>query len=217
MMINKTPLPEKPTTMSPISKVFVENQSYLKRFLRRFLSRSHDIEDVVQETYLRARHAEDANTIINSPKSFLFRVARNEALGQLRKKSQRITDYIEELDGDDTLAAEHSQHALEDQIISQQRLGIFCESALEMAPRCRRVFLMVKVYGYSYKEVSQQLGISVSGVEKHVAKGFQICTAYTDRMERTGRLMADPLTVNKNKQANVMPFTAESAIKDEQL
>ena len=166
------------------------------------MSRSHDIEDVVQETYLRARHAEDSNTVINSPKSFLFRVARNEALGQLRKKSQRITDYIEELDGDDTVSAEHSQHALEDQIISQQRLGIFCESALEMSPRCRRVFLMVKVYGYSYKEVSEQLGISVSGVEKHVAKGFQICSAYTDRMERTGR---------------VIPFTAASHVKDEQL
>lgn len=166
--------------LSPVSAAFVEHQSYLKRFLRRFLSRAHDIEDVVQDTYIKARCAEEVQ-VITSPKSFLFKVARNEALNQLRKKSQRITDYIEEVDFPD---AEVSVSTLEDEAIVKQRLGIFCESVLEMSPRCRRVFLMVKVYGMSYQEVADELGISLSGVEKHVAKGFQICNAYADRIER---------------------------------
>ena len=173
--------PKTKSVLSPIAAAFIEHESYLKRFLRRFLSRAHDIEDVVQDTYVRARSAEKRQ-VITSPKSFLFRVARNEALCQLRRKSQRITDYIEEMDTSDML---DDGSSVEEQAMASQKLGIFCQSAMEMPPRCRRVFFMVKVYGLSYKEVAMQLGISVSGVEKHVAKGFEICNAYVDRVENT--------------------------------
>lgn len=165
---------------SPISAVFVENESYLKRFLRRFLSRSQDIEDIVQDTYIKARCAEKGQ-VISSPKNFLFRIARNEALMALRKKSRRITDFLEELDG--PLALDE-QTSVEEQAIVNQKLGLFCQSVLEMPPQCRKVFLMCKVYGLSYREVAAQLDISVSGVEKHVAKGLAICNAYVDQLER---------------------------------
>ena len=44
---------------------------------------------------------------------------------------------------------------------------------------------MCKVYGASYKKIASELGISVSGVEKHVARGLKICNAYVDRMEQS--------------------------------
>ena len=45
----------------------------------------------------------------------------------------------------------------------------------EMPPQCQRVFIMHKVYGFKYKEISQQLGISVSTVEKHIMTGLKKC------------------------------------------
>lgn len=171
---------QKPLDKLGVSAVFLTIEPYLKRFLRRFLSHSQDIEDVVQNTYIKARCAEE-DRVIDSPKSFLFRIARNEALMELRKKSRRITDYIEELDVPET---PHEGTSLEDELMTEQKLGIFCQSVLEMPPRCREVFLMCKVYGQSYKEVATQLGMSVSGVEKHVARGFKISNAYADRIER---------------------------------
>lgn len=167
-------------TDSAVSAAFVEHESFLKRFLARFLSRPQDIEDVVQDTYLKARCAEESQ-VISSPKAFLFRIARNEALKELRKKSRRITDYIDDLDSVEMM---NSEASAEEEVIAKQRLGTFCQSVLEMTPRCRRVFLMCKVYGLSYKEIAAQLGISVSGVEKHVARGLAICAAYTDRMDQ---------------------------------
>ncbi len=165
--------------LTSISTAFIEHESFLKRFLKRFLSRPQDIEDVVQDTYLKARCAEESR-IISSPKAFLFRIARNEALKTLRKKSRRITDYIEDLESTELGSNEASA---EDEVIARQRLGMFCQSVLEMTPRCRRVFLMCKVYGLSYRDIASQLGISVSGVEKHVARGLAICDAYVARME----------------------------------
>lgn len=164
---------------SAVTTAFVKHETFLKRFLKQFLPCSHDIEDVVQDSYLKARCAEQRQEI-TSPKAFLFRIARNEALKELRKKSRRVTDYIEELDMPE---ASSTETAVEDLNVARQRLGMFCQSALEMTPRCRRVFLMCKVYGFSHKEIASELGISVSGVEKHVARGLEICNAYVDQIE----------------------------------
>jgi len=168
---------------STVTPAFVKNQSFLKRFLARFLSSTQDIEDVVQESYLKALSAEKKQ-MISSPKAFLFRIARNEALKELQKKSRRITDYLEELDMSESATTET---IVEDANISKQRFGLFCESALEMTPRCRKAFLMCKVYGFSYKEIASHLGISVSGVEKHIARGLEICNAYIDKAESANR------------------------------
>lgn len=166
---------------SAVTPAFIENQSFLKRFLTRFLSSSQDIEDVVQESYLKALSAEKKHEI-TSPKAFLFRIARNEALKELQKKSRRITDYLDELDIPE---AATSETLVEDSSIAKQRFGLFCQSATEMPPRCRKAFLMCKVYGFSYKEIASHLDISVSGVEKHVARGLEICNAYVDKIEKT--------------------------------
>ena len=163
---------------SGVTPAFVKNLSFLKRFLTRFLSSSQGIEDVVQESYLKALCAEQKKEI-TSPKAFLFRIARNEALKELQKKSRRITDYLDDLD----IPESSTEISIEDSSIAKQRFGLFCESALEMPPKCRKAFLMCKVYGFSYKEIASHLDISVSGVEKHIARGLEICSNYVDKVE----------------------------------
>ena len=157
-----------------ISEAFFENESFLKKFLTRFLSRPQDIEDVAQETFLKAFSAEKHREI-RSPKAFLFRIAKNAALTNLTKKTQLITDYIEDLDSPEVLCDEVS---VEDQVAGGQKLALFCQAAASLPPQCRRAFLMRKVYGLSHKEISERLGISTSTVEKHVANGLQRCSIF---------------------------------------
>ena len=218
-MTNKPPA-EPRDFLSSVSMAFIENESFLKRFLKRFLSRPQDIEDVVQDTYLKACRAEQSQ-VISSPKAFLFRIARNEALKELRRKSRRITDYIEDLDSPEVPRGEVTA---EDEAIVRQRFGMFCDSVLEMTPKCRRVFLMCKVYGLTYKEIASQLGMSVSGVEKHVARGLEISTAYVDRIEQSalnergekGRYIGDIPTPETEPAPSVAPqLELDSRLKDE--
>lgn len=171
-----------------ITEAFLKHETFLKRFLSRFLSGPQDIEDVVQDTYLKAFSAEKKQKI-HQPKAFLFRVARNAALTQLTKKSRKIMSYVEDYDD---LAIINDEVTVEDHVLAREKLGMFCQSALEMTPRCRRVFLMAKVYGMPYKEISAELGIGISAVEKHVAKGLEVCNAYMQRMaERDEQVLAD--------------------------
>jgi RNA polymerase sigma-70 factor (ECF subfamily) len=138
-----------------------------------------DIEDVTQEAFLRAYSAEQGK-VIEQPKSFLFRIARNVALTQLTLKSRQITDSLADFNESEVLLGEDSA---EDELIARQTIGLHCEAVAELPPQCRRVYLMRKVYGMSHREIADYLGISLSTVDKHLTKGLAHCDRYV--RERT--------------------------------
>jgi RNA polymerase sigma-70 factor (ECF subfamily) len=158
-----------------LSAVFLQEQSSLKRFIAKFFSRPQDIEDVTQEAYLRAFGAERAGEYVRSPKSFLFRIAKNVALNELARKSRLLTVYIEDSVSQDVIGEGSSA---EDRAMGQEKLTMFCRAVVTLPVQCRRAFLMRKVHGLSHKEISERLNISVSTVEKHVASGLLRCSAY---------------------------------------
>lgn len=159
---------------SAIQDAYAQHQAALKRFISRFLPNSHDIEDVSQETFLRAFTVEKSREI-EQPKSYLFRIAKHVALTQLTRKSRQITDYLEDFDDSEVLLTEDT---VEDELIARETLGIHCEAVAGLPTQCRRVYLMRKVYGMSHKEIAGRLGIAVSTVEKHLIKGVEQCDRY---------------------------------------
>jgi len=183
-----------------VSEAFLEHQTFLKKFLARFLSRPQDIDDVAQEAFLKAYRAEKKQKV-HSPKSFLFQIAKNIALQELTKKSHLITDYIEDLANPDVQYQSHLTCTTEETVESQNKLAVFCEAAATLPPQCRRAFLMRKVHGMSHKEISKVLGIAISTVEKHQAIGLKRCSEY---MRKKG--WGDDVTV-------AMPSAAELAEK----
>lgn len=165
---------------SPILLAFLKHESFLKRFIRRFLGKQEDIDEVAQESFLKA-YATELQRPIEQPKSFLFQIARNEALSRLRKQSLRIQEYIEEIDA--SLVADETTEA-EAQAEQQQLLGIFCEAVATLPLQCRKAFMLRMTYGMSHKEIAQKMSISVSTVEKHLALGLQRSSQFVVDRER---------------------------------
>tara|TARA_B110000208_G_scaffold33513_1_gene44170 strand:+ start:716 stop:1168 length:453 start_codon:yes stop_codon:yes gene_type:complete len=129
-------------TNSAVLSAYKTHVEALRRFISRFVGK-HDVEDVVQEAFLRAYNAESGKPI-EQPKSYLFRIAKHVALNQLRQRSRKPTDYLEDLDSPDVLVNEWT---LEDEIIAQQKLGFHCAAVAALPPKCRKVYLLRKVYG----------------------------------------------------------------------
>lgn len=165
---------------SDVLASFLRHQSFLKRFIRKFLHRQEDVDEVVQESFLKA-YATELQRPIEKPKSFLFQIARNEALSRLRKQTSRIVEYIEEIDA--SLVAEESA-PVDEQVEQRRLLGVLCESVAALPPQCRRAFVLRMVYGMSHKEVARSMGISVSTVEKHLALALQRCSQFAQDRER---------------------------------
>jgi len=183
-------------TSSAIQEAFTRHQGALKRFISRFLPNSYDIEDVSQETFLRAYTTEKTREI-EQPKSFLFRIAKHVALTQLTQKSRQITDYLEDFDESEVLLTEDT---VEDELIARETLGIHCEAVAGLPPQCRRVYLMRKVYGMSHKEIAGQLGIAVSTVEKHLIKGVEQCDRYVQEKTNNISSSTEPVPQRKSKK-----------------
>lgn len=162
------------TVLSSVSAAFVAHNAFLRRFVSRYFSNRQDIEDVVQEAYLRA-YAAERKKRIEQPKAFLFRVARNVALTKLSRKSRQITEYLEETTG---TAIVETAAAADQEIAAQELLGLYCEAVASLSDKCREVFLLRKIHGLSHKEIASRMRLSLSSVEKYLRQGILATDAY---------------------------------------
>lgn len=183
--------------LSAVSAAFLEHQSFLKKFLSRYLYNQQDIDDVAQETYLRAYQAEQKKDI-EQPKAFLFSIARNIALTELTKKTRQIVDTIADLDD---LVVTPGEATVENEIEAQQRLGIYCEAVAALPEQCRRAYLLRKIHGLSHKEIAGHMNLTVSSIEKHLSKGVLKCRAYVrEREEGNSTLQQSGTSLQRGAQ-----------------
>lgn len=168
--------------LSAVSAAFVEHSVFLRRFLTRYFTSQQDIEDVAQETYLRA-YAEEQKKGVNHPKAFLFHVARNVALSKLTKKSRQITDYLEDFPISEVLETEAS---VTEHIEAEELLGVYCEAVATLPDKCREAFILRKVHGLSHKEIMQRMDLSRSCVDKYIRRGMSTCDKFIRKSEGRG-------------------------------
>ena len=81
---------------------------------------------------------------------------------------------------DDSIAGKWQETSgdLGDQQYSRDKLGAFSDAVDTLPPQCRRVFMMQRFEGLTYKEIASRLDISTSTVEKHLQKALRRCTDY---------------------------------------
>ena len=179
-------------TLSAVSAAFLEHNRFIKRFLAQFLSNQHDIEEIAQETFLRAYVAEQQKDI-EQPKAYLIQVAKHLALTKLSRKLDQITDYIEDVSP--SVVIERVPSA-ETEAEARQTLGVYCEAVAALPEKCREVYLLRKVHGLAHKEIARRMSLSVSSVEKYLLKGILECRAYVN--EREGKAPGE--SVSKKPQ-----------------
>ena len=161
-----------------VRAVFVTLRRHLARAVSRIVP-PRDIEDIVQETYVRVCQVEQPETI-RHPRSFLYRIACNLALDHAKRAEVRLTDSAPEGADDDqdtelNFGAAPDGDATYDQVAARQEFEFFCEAVRQLPVQCRRAFVLRKVYGYSQREIAEALGLSESTVEKHIAFGIKRC------------------------------------------
>lgn len=168
---------------APIAEVFIEIRTSLIRYVAQFFKHQQaSVEDVVQESYIRALEAQKRCDIRN-PQAYLYRTSRNLALKTLQKSMNRLTDSLEESELEKVAA---NEIGLDEEYLAGERFEYFCRAVRLLPVKCRRVFILRKVYGYSQKEIAQHLHISEKTVEAHIAKASVHCLNFMDLKENPG-------------------------------
>lgn len=141
-----------------------------------------DVEDIVQETYVRVCQMDNRGAI-RKPRSFLFRTAQNLALDHVKRAEARLTsgtDSIEDYAATNLPSLSDSTYA---QVASDEEFVLFCEAVRELPKQCRRAFILKKVYCYTLKEIAAEMRVSQSTVESHVIAGTKRCVTYLRKLE----------------------------------
>ena len=154
-----------------------------------------EIEDIVQETYVRLCQVKKKEEI-KEPRSFMMRIAKNLALDYSKRSESRLAESTDSFESLDLGLADNLYDETCDRVASEEEFVLFCDAVRSLPVQCRRVFVLKKVYGYSQREIAKELGISESTVEKHVALGLNRCTMYLiDREVQRGNKKPTPFAV----------------------
>ncbi len=168
------------TTEDTLHNIFMSARKTMTRVISRIVP-PREIEDIVQETYVRICQIEQKENI-KQPRSFLLKTARNLALDYIKRAEVRLVDSAENFYEFELFPAQDD--AIYQQVANNEEFAQYCEAIRHLPIQCRKVFVLKKVYGYSQKEIAQQLELSESTVEKHVALGVKRCTYYMMQIAR---------------------------------
>lgn len=150
---------------------------YLRRYLRGLFPKESDLDDVVQESYLRVWKA---TRPIASMRTFLFRVARNVALDRIRYRSRRPVTAVENLDAIDVPDEGRSPAEAARQTEREQ---LFSEALAALPRRSQELIILCKLNGLSHREAAQRLGLSERTVEAHILRGTK---RLSEELEKRG-------------------------------
>jgi RNA polymerase sigma-70 factor (ECF subfamily) len=142
-----------------------------------FTSRTRDFaeaEDIVQEIFLKLETA--AGEPIADPLPYLYRVGLNIVIDRSRERQRRAAREESWSDATVTMigkeASDHRSSPFAD-LEAKQRAQAIAAAIAALPPGARRAFTRHKIDGLSHAEVARELGISRSGVEKHIAVAFR--------------------------------------------
>lgn len=147
------------------------HEPQLRSYLQGRFPGVRDVDDVVQESYLRIWKARATHPIA-SAKAFLFTIARHLALDSVRKN--RHTAEIEGRDLAELLVVDEQPDAFA-RLSYQEKVDLLAEALAELPERCREIVILRRLRCLPQKHVAAQLGISERTVENLLARGLQRC------------------------------------------
>lgn len=149
----------------------------LKRYLRRAFPTVRDVDDLVQESYLRVWRrqlvrpiSEVASSVTASVKGFLFQVARRLAVDTIRRDRASPIDAFTDYSRSSVMDDKASGH---DAACTAQEFAFLLEAIDSLPARCREVVILRKIRGLTPGETARSLGISQETVHVHARRGLQ--------------------------------------------
>lgn len=151
-------------------QLFHEEYPKLCRYALTYLHDTHTAEDVVQDTFIKIWEQKRDLITTDTIRFYLITAVRNNCISYLRKQKSQNTRYTEETPEPEPEAS-FSDTQLREMESDQARQ--LAEALNQLPPKCREVFLLVKLHGMSYKQAAESLDISVKTVENQMGKAIK--------------------------------------------
>jgi RNA polymerase sigma factor (sigma-70 family) len=143
------------------------HEGALRRYFQRRIRSLSDVDDLIQDVYFRLVRRGGISDI-SHVQAYLFQTANSVLRDHKRRNATHCAS-----------AHEPQKEELEDEEPSPERVLIgkesveqFANALRELPERTRTIFVLCRLNDLDYKTIGKLQGISVSAVEKHVAKAL---------------------------------------------
>lgn len=147
---------------SLVKALFLQYGADLKRYLTLKFGDSYDNEDIVQDSFRNLLSSVEPESLDN-PRAYLFQTAHNLALNRIRKQGHYDRYASMGHSEEDELSPERI-------VIAQGDIEALLKTLGELPENCQRAFIAHRVHSRSYQDIADELGVSVSSVEKYLMR-----------------------------------------------
>ncbi|MBI9033174.1 MAG: RNA polymerase sigma-70 factor [Bacteroidales bacterium] len=148
-----------------LEQLFKKYYTYLCAYSARFVDSSELSEEIVQEVFVKLWEKRQDIVIRSSIKSYLFKSVHNFAINQYHQQKVR-----------DNYKSTYEEPAMFDEVhelLIGQELEAGLQKAMRKLPEKRReIFELSRIQGLKYKEIADQLNISIKTVEGQISKAL---------------------------------------------
>ena len=172
-----------PATLVAWHRALSEHADGLKSFAARMLGDSTAAEDVAQASFLALyRHLEQVPVAAYRP--WLYRVARNLCLDQLRRRKFKMSLFGDlSRDDEQPFVPGDADNQRPDQLAETREANETIERAIEQLPaKFREAFLLCEMEGLSYEDASAILGCPVKTVSTRLFRARQRFKSLVSRL-----------------------------------
>jgi RNA polymerase sigma-70 factor (family 1) len=145
-------------------KIYILYYSRMHRFAKEYVLSNEDAENIVQDVFMLLWERRDVLNIQINLASYLFSLVKNKCLDYLRH--QVIVDEYKQDLSLKLAALEQLNYSLSSEADVER---IITDAINNLPDRCKQIFLKSRIQGKKYKEIAEELDISVNTVENQMA------------------------------------------------
>jgi len=141
----------------------------------------HDAEDVVQDVFVwmwrnRVRLGFSDETVMDA---YLLRSVYHGCLNKIRRRSasDKHRDWYYNRIREEYAAYDPDNDPLIRTVFTKDLTALVRETAQELPPRCREVFMLAHMEGVPHRRIAEILGVSLSTVENHLYNALKVLRA----------------------------------------
>ncbi len=146
------------------------HESSLRAYLRSRFPAEPDLDDVVQESFLRIWRLRAVQPV-RYAKSLLFKIARHIVVDSARRKIVSPIDPV--TDFATTSVSTDARHGPDEAACAGEETALLLAAIDSLPSRCREILILRKLRSVPQKAIAAQLGISEQTVQVQVGRGVR--------------------------------------------